>query len=330
MRRSTPWTNIASARMKLPMNRKMIGSANGASAARASATRSTTARTGPSTAVAAMGSASETQSTTTRPMMAAMRWAGLSSGSGASQIAAITAGARNRPTVRRRRLNRSSAGEYTSAASIAWLKLRTKRPVCENFGPSGQRDAARRSTCTRWVPPGAITSTFARCAAMAGGGDRRRARPGARRLGGADAALPDANAHPVRRFDDREFDVGAIGKRRMVFERRPQPGKPRVVGQRTQHDALRVADGKHRGRHGLAQHIETALDHVPSGCPISAANRYDAPDDLFEHQPLGPGRRLDDDLAIRQPSGSPPVARDDAPPGPSARCRTAPMGCRRR
>ena len=39
MRRSTPWTNIACASMKLPMNRKMIGSANGASAAWAGATQ---------------------------------------------------------------------------------------------------------------------------------------------------------------------------------------------------------------------------------------------------------------------------------------------------
>ena len=83
---------------------------------------------------------------------------------------------------------------------------------------------------------------------MRGGGDRRRARPGARRLGGADAALPDANPHAVRRFDHRKLDVGAIGKRRMVFERRTQPRKPLVVGQRAQHDALRVADGQHRRR----------------------------------------------------------------------------------
>jgi hypothetical protein len=38
MRRSSPWTNIASASMKLPMNRKMMGSANGARAVRAGAT----------------------------------------------------------------------------------------------------------------------------------------------------------------------------------------------------------------------------------------------------------------------------------------------------
>ena len=70
------------------MNRKMIGSANGASAdARVGDLRSTTASTGPRMAVAAIGSASLTQSTTTMPRMAAMRCAGVASGSGASQSA---------------------------------------------------------------------------------------------------------------------------------------------------------------------------------------------------------------------------------------------------
>ena len=73
MRRSTPCTNIASARMKLPMNRKMMGSANGASALRASATPKMTASIGPSIAVTAIGSASVIQSTTTSPMIAAIR-----------------------------------------------------------------------------------------------------------------------------------------------------------------------------------------------------------------------------------------------------------------
>jgi hypothetical protein len=64
MRRSTPWTNIASARMKLPMKTKMIGSANDEKAVRTGTTRISTARTGPSSAVTGSGSASVIQSTT--------------------------------------------------------------------------------------------------------------------------------------------------------------------------------------------------------------------------------------------------------------------------
>ena len=111
IRRSRPWTNIASASMKLPMNRKMMGSAKGANAVRAGATRSTTASTGPISAVTASGSASVIQRTTIIARMAASRWAGAASGSGAAISATSSAGPRNNPTVRRRRLNCSSAGE---------------------------------------------------------------------------------------------------------------------------------------------------------------------------------------------------------------------------
>ena len=98
--------------MKLPMNRKMIGSANDASARRAVATWKTTASAGPSSAVTAIGSASLTHSTTTVAMTAARRCpSGDSPGIGAASTATKTAGARNRPAVRRRRLKRSSAGE---------------------------------------------------------------------------------------------------------------------------------------------------------------------------------------------------------------------------
>ncbi len=112
MRRSTPWTNIASASMNEPMNRKMIGSANGASAARAGTTPKTTASIGPRTAVTAMGKASLTHRTTTISMMAAMRCpCTVRPAIGNHSVPSNTTGARNRPTVRRRRLNSSSAGE---------------------------------------------------------------------------------------------------------------------------------------------------------------------------------------------------------------------------
>ena len=103
---------MASASMKLPMNRKMIGSANEASARRAVATWKTTASAGPSSAVTAIGSASLTQSTTTAAITAARRCpASESPDIGSSRTSSSVAGARKRPAVRRRRLKRSSAGE---------------------------------------------------------------------------------------------------------------------------------------------------------------------------------------------------------------------------
>jgi hypothetical protein len=60
-----PWKKIACASMNVPMKRKMRGSANGANASFAGATRSTTAAATPRNAVIAMGIASLTQRTTT-------------------------------------------------------------------------------------------------------------------------------------------------------------------------------------------------------------------------------------------------------------------------
>jgi hypothetical protein len=57
--------------MKLPMNRKMIGSAKGANTVRAGATPSTIASTGPTSAVTASGSASDTQKITISAITAA-------------------------------------------------------------------------------------------------------------------------------------------------------------------------------------------------------------------------------------------------------------------
>jgi hypothetical protein len=97
--------------MKLPMNRKMIGSANGASALRAGATWRITASTGPRSAVTAIGSASVIQRTPISASTAARRCAAGTSGSGATSITANTTGASTSPAVRRRRLNNSSLGE---------------------------------------------------------------------------------------------------------------------------------------------------------------------------------------------------------------------------
>ena len=99
MRRSRWCTNIASASMKLPMNRKMMGSANGASAVRAGATCRTIARTGPMSAVTASGSASVTQSTTIMARMAPSRCAGAGMPIGMASSTSSSTGPANKPKV---------------------------------------------------------------------------------------------------------------------------------------------------------------------------------------------------------------------------------------
>ncbi len=93
------------------MKTKITGSANEANAWRTGATRSTMASTGPSIAVTASGSASVTQKTIIIARMPARRCAGAGIGSGAAISATRSSGPRNRPMVRRRWLNCSSAGE---------------------------------------------------------------------------------------------------------------------------------------------------------------------------------------------------------------------------
>ena len=94
------------------MNRKMIGSANGAKTARTGATPSSTASVGPTSAVTGSGSASVIQSVIMHARIAASRCAGAGRpGIGQSSSATKISGATTSPIVRRRRLNCSSAGE---------------------------------------------------------------------------------------------------------------------------------------------------------------------------------------------------------------------------
>ncbi len=105
MRRSRRCTNIASARMKLPMNRKMIGSAKGAKTVAAGATPSNTASVGPTSAVTGSGSASVIQSTIISDSVAARRCAGTGMADGAASTARNTSGPAMRPVTARTRLN---------------------------------------------------------------------------------------------------------------------------------------------------------------------------------------------------------------------------------
>ena len=115
-RRSRPWKKIACASMKVPMNRKMSGSANGANASLAGATPSTTAAATPRNAVIAIGIASVTHRTTTAASTAASRWAGGSRPPVVHQTTAKASGAPARPARRRHRSRRPSMASAAASS----------------------------------------------------------------------------------------------------------------------------------------------------------------------------------------------------------------------
>ena len=115
--------------MKLPMNRKTVSSVkrlkttstllspSGGGGVASSSAQSVT----PRSAVIGIGIASVTHQTITKARIAASRcWFG-SRSKGISSIAARTSGPANRPTVRRRRSKRSSAGESFPVCSSSVL-----------------------------------------------------------------------------------------------------------------------------------------------------------------------------------------------------------------
>src|SRR5213075_399933 len=68
----------------------------------------------------------------------------------------------------------------------------------------------------------------------------------ARGLGRSDASLPNQDSNPVRRFHERQFDVGSFRKgwvRRQAAADALEP----LRRQRAKHDALRIADTQRHG-----------------------------------------------------------------------------------
>jgi hypothetical protein len=92
------------------------------------------------------------------------------------------------------------------------------------------------------------------------GRDCRRTGAGSRRLRWSDAALPDQDAHAVRRFDDREFHVRALRKVPVRRERRTQAVEPFLIWQR-RHElhTLRVADREGGDGQHFAANIQRLL-----------------------------------------------------------------------
>jgi hypothetical protein len=90
-------------------------------------------------------------------------------------------------------------------------------------------------------------------------GDRghgRGTRAGTRRLGRTHAALPDPDAHPIRRVDLRKLDVRAVREDRMALQRGSHSREALFVGQGSEQDALRVADGEDGRPHLLAAGVD--------------------------------------------------------------------------
>jgi hypothetical protein len=116
MRRLRPCLTMASASRKPPRNRKMTGSAKGRRASRAGVIPMTTHKVGPSSEVAARGRASLSHQVPTSAMTASIRCAGSGrEGMGRNQTVAKKIGPAAKPSFRRQRSNRSSAGESRAA-----------------------------------------------------------------------------------------------------------------------------------------------------------------------------------------------------------------------
>ena len=109
-RRATPWVSMAWAMMNAPIKVKTVEEPNGASTVSASLTPSRTISAMPIRPPMGIGTASVIHSVTTPSRIAAsLCWLG-SRSSGSGRKMTITAGARNRPAVRRPRSKRSSCG----------------------------------------------------------------------------------------------------------------------------------------------------------------------------------------------------------------------------
>ena len=120
-RRLRPCLSIASPIMKLPMNRKMTGSAKGLNTSRAEPSPATTHRDGAKSAVAARGMASVIQRVSAMPTMAKRCRAGRGNpGKGIHQRTTKTTGARYQPTRLRMRSKRSSAGDRLALRASSW------------------------------------------------------------------------------------------------------------------------------------------------------------------------------------------------------------------
>src|SRR5690606_8729210 len=192
MRRASPWRNIASASMKLPMNRKTIGSAKAENAVRIGATPRSTTSSGPRSAVTARGNTSVTQKTTISERIAPSVCASDDSVVGQSQQIRNTAGPRTNPA-RARVIGVSYSRELDGAANQLG-------PAGQPDGVIGPLDVLRATGCND--VDAAACATGKRC------GHGRGAGTGARGFCRADAPFPDQDANAVGRLDVDELDVG--------------------------------------------------------------------------------------------------------------------------
>ena len=110
-RRARPWVSIACASTKAPMKVKTVEEPNGPSTSSAGATPSSTTAATPSSPPTGIGTASLIHSTMTPSSTPASVCCCGSMSSGRARNTSATSGARNSPTVRRPRSNRSSAGD---------------------------------------------------------------------------------------------------------------------------------------------------------------------------------------------------------------------------
>src|SRR5687768_2930350 len=97
-------------------------------------------------------------------------------------------------------------------------------------------------------------------ATMRARGDCRRTGAGAGRVGRADAALPNQDAHAIRRLHHRELHVGAFGEPFVRGQRGTQAVETFAIRQLLyQLHALRIADRQRRHGQRLTGHVEGFL-----------------------------------------------------------------------
>ena len=156
-------------------------------------------------------------------------------------------------------------GEYAES-SEATRRRRGPRP-----SRSGRR--CRRATRRAARRPGAMTVASPCRAAERRRRNQRRAGAGARGGRRADAPLPDQDPHRVRATRPaRTRRSMRAGKHLVMLERRPEPVEARLVRQRAEHDALRVAEVHDHELHAIRRPRSPSPDARSAGSPIAARN----------------------------------------------------------
>ena len=208
--------NIASASMKLPMKRKMIGSANGANTTRAGADlqqdgqHRTDERRDRERQRLGDPEDHHHQQDARQPVRRRAQSASAREQQPAARAAAANEADRPPAPIEQLLGRRVGLDGLTGLVQAAHQDF-NQRHSDDELGPASQKEPVI-------VPFDSLRAAgrhdlqIARGVAVANRGDRRGAGAGPGGFGRSDAALPDEDADAVRRFDRGELDVGALAE----------------------------------------------------------------------------------------------------------------------